>query len=106
VLRLAFDDAKPGDQPPDEGQALRLMTEQDAWAVWAFVAKHRDACTIIVQCEAGWSRSAAIAAAIAHIENDEALRFFRAYSPNEYIFRLMLRALPGNLPRQCETTNI
>src|SRR5207248_2478358 len=61
ILRLAFDDARPGDQPPDERQALRLMTPLDSRAIWDFVTDQRDADTLVVQCEAGWSRSPAVA---------------------------------------------
>lgn len=97
VLRLAFDDARPGDQPPDEEQTLRLMTAKDSRAIWNFVSDLRDVETLIVHCGAGWSRSAAVGAAVAYVFDDEAEKFFRDLSPNEYVFRLMLRTVPSRL---------
>jgi hypothetical protein len=91
ILRLAFDDARPGEQPPETGQAFGLMTEPDARSIWEFVFGLRGDDTLIVQCEAGWSRSAAVAAAIAHVLDDDAERFFRDRSPNAHVFRMMLR---------------
>ena len=98
VLRLQFDDAEPGDVALDKDAPLRLFAAEDAQAVWAFLSIQRTrARCLVVQCEAGWSRSPAIAAAISLALGDDASRFFRDYTPNVFVLRHMLSAMPGHL---------
>jgi predicted protein tyrosine phosphatase len=100
VLRLQFDDAEPGDRALDKDQPLRLFTAADARAVWAFLSIQRTrARCLVVQCEAGWSRSPAMAAAISLALGEDASRFFRDYTPNVFIFRRMLETMPAPLQR-------
>lgn len=53
---------------------------------------------ILVHCEAGVSRSAAVAAVIELILNGSNERVFqdRRYSPNQYVYRKLLHAWQGN----------
>jgi predicted protein tyrosine phosphatase len=98
VLRLGFDDARPEDQPLDGWERPRLMTAADARAVWRFFLSHQhDVGTLVVHCEAGWSRSPAVAAAILHAIGEDATPLFRAYHPNVFVFRRMLAAAPRSL---------
>ena len=98
VLRLQFDDAAPGDAPLDRRQPLRQFTAADARAVWSFVSERMGRVdTLVVQCEAGWSRSPAIAAAISLSIGEDASRFFRDYGPNVHVFRRMLDHARGHL---------
>ncbi len=100
VLRLQFDDAKPGDAPLDQRQPLRLFTTADAHAVWSFISERMGRVdTLVVQCEAGWSRSPAIAAAISFSIGEDASRFFRDYGPNVHVFRTMMLTLPPRMAR-------
>jgi predicted protein tyrosine phosphatase len=98
VLRLQFDDAEPGDVALDKDVPLRLFAAEDARAVWAFLSIQRTrARCLVVQCEAGWSRSAAIAAAISYALGEDASRFFQNYTPNVFVFRQMLSAMLRHL---------
>ena len=48
--------------------------------------------TIIVNCEAGISRSAGVAAALANIINEDDSRYFKEYLPNMLVYRKILEA--------------
>jgi|GEM_PF-706025 len=95
VLQVAFHDAEPSSRfrtPPE----IRLMTADDAQAIWGFVLKHRaDIRAIVVHCEAGMSRSPAVAAALCRALGDDDRRFFQDYVPNRHVYRLILRAAAG-----------
>ena len=98
LLRLSFDDAQPGDEPLGGAERLRLISEADAEAVWRFVVQYApEVRRLVVHCEAGWSRSPAVAAAIAHGIGDDATSFFRDYRPNPFVFRTLLAATPPQL---------
>lgn len=98
VLRLQFADAEPRDVALNANAPSRLFAAEDARAVWAFlfIQRTRARC-LVVQCEAGWSRSPAIAAAISLALGEDASRFFRDYTPNVFVFRHMLDATPQHL---------
>ena len=101
MLRLSFDDAQPADEPLGGAERLRLMCEADAEAVWRFVVRYApEVCRLVVHCEAGWSRSPAVAAAIAHEMRDDATIFFRDFHPNPFVFRTVLAATPRDLLRR------
>ena len=48
--------------------------------------------TIVVQCEQGMSRSPAVAAAICKGMGGDDQRFWRNYSPNRYVYEVVLGA--------------
>jgi aminoglycoside phosphotransferase len=87
VLRLQFDDTG------DYGQPLRdtvLFSKAHAMAIFTFAEAHR--CSInhvVVHCEAGASRSPAVAAALCRLWGGDNKRFFADYSPNRYVYRLL-----------------
>ena len=86
VLRLAFLDAEslPADAP---GQ----FTSQQASAICVFVQKHRlNVRRIVVHCDAGVSRSPAVAAALAVCLGKSDEEFFRRYRPNMFVYRCLL----------------
>jgi len=94
VFTIAFDDAAPcpGFKIPDD---IQLMTEADARAIWKFVDKHLAAIeVIVVHCEAGMSRSPAVAAAITRRLGGDDQSFFKEYCPNEHVYELMLATRP------------
>jgi len=97
VLYLRFHDAEPSavfQLPPD----IRLMSRRQARAIWQFVSTWRERVqAIAVHCEAGMSRSPAIAAAVCSVLGDSDARFFRDYQPNQYIYQLLISTRPAEL---------
>ncbi len=90
VLRLRFHD-KGTRRPLAEGKVV--MTPKDAQTILDFVQAHRQEIKLIVcQCEAGISRSAAIAAALSRIIQGEDHFFFAHYAPNDHIYDTLLKA--------------
>ncbi len=90
VLRLRFHD-KGIRRPLAEGKVA--MTPAEAQTILDFVQAHRQEVKLIVcQCEAGISRSAAIAAALSRVVQGEDHFFFAHYAPNDYIYNTLLEA--------------
>jgi predicted protein tyrosine phosphatase len=90
VLRLSFHD-KSGPRAAALGKIA--LTVADAHAILDFVEANRHEVNLIVcQCEAGISRSAAIAAALSRIVQDEDQFFFEHYAPNDWIYQTLLEA--------------
>lgn len=92
LLRLRFHDAEPvkGYELPEH---IVLMTAADAVRIWQFVAEWRDQIqAILVHCEAGMSRSPAVAGALAKRfgppGNADAI--LGEYQPNQHVYRLMM----------------
>ncbi len=112
-LKLAFDDVD-GDvfldelstgSTKEERDALRrkyhMFSDEQAYQIAAFYWK-LITCgvdTLIVQCEHGQSRSAAVAAAIREFEDKEGISIFAddRYWPNKVVFRKTLKALRSNI---------
>ena len=94
-LQLAFDDI----EPMPEGLMLpgaRLMTDEQARAIARFAARHAGRVEVFIcQCDAGVSRSAAIAAALCEAFGGDPARFFRDFEPNRYVYRNVLEAMEG-----------
>jgi len=102
VLRLFFHDV---DGPDDlcakmlRKYGMREVTfgEEEAGLVADFLAANeflsRDAGTVIVHCEAGVSRSPAMAAAIAKVVDGDDEAFFKRYCPNMRVYRVLLNKL-------------
>jgi len=95
ALQLAFDDIEP---MPD-GLTLpgaRLMTDEQARAIGRFASRHAGEVEVFIcQCDAGVSRSAAIAAALCEAFGGDPARFFRDFEPNRYVYRKVLEAMRG-----------
>jgi predicted protein tyrosine phosphatase len=70
-----------------------LMSDEDAKKIVAFVKKYKDK-RILVHCDAGISRSSAVAAAILkHYTGDDSMIFdSRWYNPNRWVYRKVLEA--------------
>lgn len=95
ILRLEFCDADQHDVENHYCEEDLLMTDEDADRVVAFVEKNVQPGTdIIVHCDAGISRSAAVAAAIArHYTGDDSCVFDSGlYRPNMWCYRKMMNA--------------
>ena len=68
-----------------------LFDEEMAKEILCFVKLHENEIDlIVVNCEAGISRSAGVAAALSKILNDEDEYFFKEYLPNMLVYRIML----------------
>src|SRR5947209_4967260 len=92
LLQLAFDDAEPTSSADLKG-TFTLMTAGQANQIWAFLQKHQnDVGAVVVHCEAGVSRSPAVAAALCKGLGGNDRQFFRRYQPNMHVYRLMLEA--------------
>jgi predicted protein tyrosine phosphatase len=89
VLRLVFADIES--PVPDVEMFDRAMADR----VWAFFERHRAAVeSVLVHCDAGRSRSPAIAAALARAITGDDSEFFRRYEPNRHVYRLMMETRP------------
>lgn len=91
------------DMEPDDGLGPRAglvpMTRDNARAIWDFVLRYRDHVeTIVVHCEQGMSRSPAVAAAICRALGGDDGQFFQQYSPNQYVYGLLLETIPEEPP--------
>jgi len=90
VLRLQFHDKDPNHTNPEEACGYRLFSDQDAIKILNFLKLHQEDCKeAIVHCEAGISRSAAVAKFISIIYS---LRFPENYSVyNKHVFSTLMR---------------
>lgn len=88
ILRLSFADADA-----DAADGLVLFDDEHAEAIAAFVRTHRDVQRIVVHCDAGLSRSPAVAAAITRWLGEDDTPWFKRYRPNMRVYRRLLDAL-------------
>ena len=95
VVRLAFVDREESSEGILESE---LFSDEHAREVWRHVEEHLPNLErIVVHCDAGYSRSPAVAAALARVLlGDDAQFFGPRYSPNPRVYRLML----ANAPRR------
>jgi predicted protein tyrosine phosphatase len=90
VLVLSFHDADPTAYTTLSPE-VRVMTPDQAAKVWDFIDQHRaDVGAIVVHCEGGFSRSPAVAAAIAEGLGLDPRRFWQEYTPNQHVYHTML----------------
>ncbi len=90
VLFLSFED---WDRDMDDES---VITEADALAIKNFVTKYntlKEDINLYVNCEAGWSRSAGVAAAISKYLFEDDTVFFKTKTPNMLCYRKVLNAL-------------
>ena len=97
VLRLSFPDVEVASDRFGEDE---LFSPVHAARIWSFVHEHRAQIErILVHCDAGFSRSPAVAAAISRVLNGDDAEFFGGrYKPNMRIYRTLLEtaaASPG-----------
>lgn len=97
VLRLSFYDLD--EKYPSTSPTMVLFNQEMAQQIKTFVEqKLCDNLIIFVSCEAGISRSAGVAGALAKYFNDDDSMFFSnasKYLPNRLVYRLLLNLLNG-----------
>lgn len=94
ILRLTFPDLERGNYPD-------LFSHSQARQIWDFVLKHSTVDLIAIHCDAGMSRSPAIAAALAERFLGDSSEFTepgillenRKYFPNRLVYRIMVDAI-------------
>ena len=88
ILRLEFHDLDvelPG--YPD----VPLFSEEHAGQILDFFNKYRNEVpSLVVHCDAGRSRSPAVAAALTHIMGKQDKPILRQYNPNMRVYRMLL----------------
>ena len=101
---LKFDDIE---QPTD---GMVMMSDEHAMAIALLLETHKhNFNTVVVSCEAGISRSSAIAAAMGLFFNGTRGEFVNTYSspyiPNRHVFNKMIGAIRETFPwwRCCES---
>lgn len=79
----------------DDSDDNNLMTYHQAMSVAKFYADFGHCNNLLINCEAGISRSSAVAAAILkYVSNDDSQVFNNAYfKPNRYVYRNVLKVL-------------
>jgi predicted protein tyrosine phosphatase len=87
VLRLSFLDA---DQPSANTPQETLFSPAQAAQVWDFLSPRRNIARLVLHCDAGLSRSPAVAAAVSRVFCGDDADFFRRYSPNRLVYRRLL----------------
>jgi predicted protein tyrosine phosphatase len=88
VLRLSFYDL---DQRAPGVTEDALFSPEHAQRIWDCVAEHRASIErVIVHCDAGYSRSPAIAAALSLVLEGTDEEFFRRYQPNRRVYRALI----------------
>lgn len=95
ILSLSFDDIEFDGKEFFGNRKMISFTQDMANLARAFIQEGlEDGRSIIFQCEAGISRSAAMAAATARFFGRpwEDLQFFQNYIPNRLVYRLMLQS--------------
>lgn len=87
VLRLVF----PDFDEPAPNTPSALAGAEHARAIWDFIEQHLEGLErVVLHCDAGVSRSPAVAAALAKCLEGDDSEFFRRYRPNMRVYRALL----------------
>lgn len=87
TLWLAFHDV----QLPTHG--MQHMSEEDGLKIVQTVLKHREVSLVVVNCNAGFSRSPGVAAGLSVWLNEDDRFFSRHYRPNAWCKLMVLKAV-------------
>jgi predicted protein tyrosine phosphatase len=100
VLYLTFHDL----DKEHPSKTIVLFAKSQAELVWKFVQKYKNNINmIVVNCEAGISRSAGIAGALSKVLDGQDDFYFKHYCPNRLVYRTMLEV--GINQKQKEESN-
>jgi predicted protein tyrosine phosphatase len=94
LLQLSFADRDMvREATPEVIEKYDLFRPEQAKQILDFIGENWDKVeAFLVHCEAGISRSPAIAAAITKIAGGDDAYYFRHYSPNRYVYKTLLEA--------------
>lgn len=87
TLRLNFPDFE---KPVKGWEKAELFSPKMANQVWDFIETVPAPEILLIHCEAGISRSAAVGAAIAKVIGQDFDAYFEKYYPNPLVYRVML----------------
>lgn len=88
-LVLCFDDAEEIPDGCEPGEIV-LMSHEQAEEIRTFIEAHRSQVgTVVLHCEAGMSRSPAVAAALCRAFGDDDHLYWQEYQPNRHVYRLV-----------------
>jgi predicted protein tyrosine phosphatase len=94
LLQLSFADRDMEQEvTPEVIEKYNLFRSEHAKQILDFISDNRDKVeAFLVHCEDGISCSSAIAAAITKIAGGDDAYYFRHYSPNRYVYKMLLAA--------------
>lgn len=106
LLQIAFGDIERETDPRWRHKFGELITPEDADKIWWFIEGHVSRIkTLMIHCEAGISRSPAVAAAICDKYNLDGRKYFHSpYCINKTVYETML-ASPARSGRRETKTN-
>ena len=85
----------------DSDIKLKLFNEEQATSILEFVELFKDKIQlVVVNCEAGISRSAGIGASLSKIYNNDDTYFFKHYCPNMLVYKKILATYYDNKRKQ------
>ena len=84
TLSLEFHDL---DKPYKD---YKLFSEEDAYSIFEFLKQNKEIRDVVIHCDAGISRSPAIAAALTKIFNGDDSKYFKEYLPNMLAYKIMI----------------
>jgi len=93
ILRLSFhdlDDAAMQHVEIKDQYEAQCFSPTHARQILALVKTYTEAQRLIVHCDAGWSRSPAVAAALSKILTGDDSHYFKRYSPNMRVYCTIL----------------
>jgi predicted protein tyrosine phosphatase len=106
-LKVKVDDLEDGDKLPNKRSSIFDMDHANA--IKNFVEHTLDVVDFfIIHCDAGMSRSPAVAAALSLVFNGDDSEFFKGKTPNRTVYRRMLEAFGlknepvFDLPENCK----
>lgn len=75
----------------NDGLGVPFFNQTMAQEILDFYLKIKDKVSnLLVHCEAGWSRSPGVAGALSKIFLDDDMYFFNNYSPNRFVYRMII----------------
>lgn len=93
LLQLHFADRDISNPSQEKIEELDLFRPEYAKQILDFVSANWDKVeAFLIHCEAGISRSPAIAAAITKIAGGDDKYYFNHYSPNKYVYKTILES--------------
>ena len=75
-----------------KGKDYPAFSKEQAKKIWNFFQSYKSKInSVVVQCEVGVCRSPAVAAALCKAIDQDNSKFFRFYTPNMFVYRLLLK---------------